>query len=461
MQRVLFVVLIALAFVGVHAQSSSDKITYLPGYDREIKFAQYAGYVNVNEETGRNLFYWFTESQNNPATDPVILWLNGGPGCSSLGGFFEELGPFTPRPTGHGNDTKLELNPYSWNNVANVIFLESPSGVGFSYSTNTSDYNVGDVRTANDSYNFLLQFFQMYPQFAKNPFWVTGESYGGHYVPNLAQRIIVGNGENAQKINLVGFMAGNAWTDAPLDNLGAVIDWYTHSLISENTYNVMVNACDFYNIGPLKSDQYDPATCTQYQQIASTEMGNIDIYEIYSDVCLTANSGHQLMKHLAASESKLAAFAKDRTYGMEPCEDGWLTNYLNQADVKSAIHASPTIEWVGCSSVVNYSYTDLLASMLPVYQFLLKTDIQMIVYSGDVDGIVPTPGTKLWLDQLALPITEAWRPWIGTDGQVAGYTTGFQGLRFLTVRGAGHLVPGTQPGRALNFFERIIAGKPL
>lgn len=117
--------------------------------------------------------------------------------------------------------------------------------------------------------------------------------------------------------------------------------------------------------------------------------------------------------------------------------------------------------------------------MLPVYQYLLKADIEMIVYSGDVDGIVPTPGTKLWLDALNLPISEAWRPWIGSDGQVntrisrrfrivvlmlnkvAGYTTGFQGLTFLTVRGAGHLVPGTQPGRALNFFERILAGKPL
>lgn len=73
----------------------------------------------------------------------------------------------------------------------------------------------------------------------------------------------------------------DAWTDAPLDNLGAVTDWYTHSLISENTYNVMVNACDFTNIGPLKADAYDPATCTQYQQIASQEMGNIDIYEMY------------------------------------------------------------------------------------------------------------------------------------------------------------------------------------
>lgn len=449
---ILFALLLVAALV-----SADDQITSLPGFDGNIKFNQYAGYINVNPATGRNLFYWFTESQGNPSTDPVALWLNGGPGCSSLGGFFEELGPFTPRPT-RDNGTYLEENPYSWNNVANMIFLESPSGVGFSYSTNTSDYTVGDARTANDTYNFLLQFFQMYPQFSKNPFWITGESYGGHYVPNLAQRILEGNAQNSQQINLQGFLVGNAWTDADLDNFGAVYDWFTHSLISEQTYNGMVNACDFYNIGPLKAS---PAECEMYQNLSSQEMGNIDIYDIYSDVCLQQNSATNLVKHIAASKSKLATFAQSRLVGMEPCEDGWLTEYLNQAEVKAAIHADPSITWTGCSSIIDYSYTDLLTSMLPVYQYLLKSGITLVVYSGDVDGIVPTPGTKLWLDALDLPIVNAWRPWIGTDGQVGGYTVGYQGLTFLTVRGAGHLVPGTQPGRALNMFDRIIFGKPL
>jgi len=434
---------------------ADNQILDLPGAPA-INFKQYAGYINVNNHTGRNLFYWFTESQNKPESDPVVLWLNGGPGCSSLGGLFEELGPFIPNPDGK----TLSLNPYSWNKVANVIFLESPSGVGFSYSTNTSDYTVGDARTANDTYNFLLEFLQQYPQFSSSPFWVTGESYGGHYVPNLAARIVLGNSENKkQQINFQGFMVGNAWTDSPYDNYGAAFDWWTHALISDKTFQGLNDTCDFFDIGPLT---YDPAACANYQNIASNEMGNIDIYQIYADVCLSsAHSGAQYLKHLAKSDSKLSTIAKKVSSGYQPCVDYYLTNYLNIPAVKSAIHAEPSINWVGCSSVVNYSYTDLLASMLPVYQKLLQSGIKMLVYSGDVDGIVPITGTRMWLNALNLPITEPWRPWIGSNKQVGGYTVAYKGLTFLSVRGAGHLVPGTQPERALDFFSRYLTGQPF
>jgi len=436
---------------------ADDKITSLPGIDN-VPFSQYAGYINVNETTGRNLFYWFTESRNDPATDPVVLWLNGGPGCSSLGGLFEELGPFIPNPDGK----TLSLNNYSWNMVANVIFLESPSGVGFSYSTDKDDYNVGDVRTANDSYLFLLKFFEEYPQFAKNPFFVTGESYGGHYVPNLSKRIIDGNNANPSlQINFQGFAAGNAWTDAPLDNYGAAYYWWTHALISDNTFFTLNDTCDFFDIGPLSG--YNPAVCQQYQGIASAEMGNIDIYDIYVDVCLAErHPGMHLMKKLAQGDSKHSSMAKiianksPLTYA--PCVDDYLTSYLNIDEVKQAIHADTSISWTGCASQVNYSYTDLLASMLPVYQDIIADgSVRILVYSGDVDAIVPVTGTRIWLSKLNLKQKAAWKPWIGSSGQVGGYTTQYDGLTFTTVRNAGHLVPGTQPQRALDMFTAFIS----
>jgi len=447
--------LIFLVLCTVQGQSV-DQIKSLPGLNSPINFKQYAGYINVNNVTERNLFYWFVESQNSPANDPVVLWLNGGPGCSSLGGFFEELGPFFPH-----EDGTLGVNPLSWNKVANVIFLESPSGVGFSYSNDRSDYTVGDVRTANDSYNFLLKFFQKYPQFSKNPFWLTGESYGGHYVPNLAKRILDGHKQSTQHINLSGFMVGNAWTDPRYDNYGAAFYWYTHAIISRATFIGLNTTCDYDNVGPLSSGQRD--ACDDFQSRASEEMGNIDIYDIYWDVCLkSTHPGPALMHHLAGSDSHINKFAKLFAVTYNPCVDDYLTAYLNKPEVKSAIHTNPSIKWEGCSSILNYSYHDLLQSMIPVYKELISSkSINILIYSGDVDAIVPVTGTRFWLDVLNLPIVSKWRPWIGSSKQVAGYTAAYEGLTFATVRNAGHLVPGTQPERALDMFSRFLAQKPL
>ena len=138
----------------------------------------YAGYINVNESHGRNLFYWLVESAGNPSTDPLVLWTNGGPGCSGLsGGLFSEFGPFFPNPDG---SLSLIPNMFSWTQMANVIFIEQPAGVGFSYSQDTDDYVVGDAQAADDVYHFLLNFVDRYPQYAGRKLYLSGESYGGH-----------------------------------------------------------------------------------------------------------------------------------------------------------------------------------------------------------------------------------------------------------------------------------------
>lgn len=99
-----------------------------------------------------------------------------GPGCSSLGGAFSELGPFYPDPNGPG----LVANPWAWNLNASVLFVESPAGVGFSYSNTSSDYVVGDARAASDVYEVIQGFLAMHPTLASAPLWISGESYGGH-----------------------------------------------------------------------------------------------------------------------------------------------------------------------------------------------------------------------------------------------------------------------------------------
>jgi len=460
MKRVFVAVLCFLAFVL--AQDNSDQIFDLPGVNFSINFNQYAGYITVDEDSGRNLFYWFVESQRDPASDKVVLWLNGGPGCSSIGGMMTENGPFRPVPGGN-----LIPDPYSWNTVANVIYLESPAGVGFSYSENYSDYTVGDERTANDAYIFLVQFFQMYPQFLSNPFWVTGESYGGHYVPELVMRILQGNEDSSNPyINIEGFMAGNPWTFMPYDNVGAVFDWWSHSLISDETYYGIVNSCNFTDIGPLyqqkRGYQLNQDDCDGYLNTATDEMGNINIYDIYVDVCLSKQG--RVVEAMARSGSRFhAKMIKENIIPPYlPCEDDYTAEYMNLDSVKAAIHAESDIEWTDCSNIVNYNYSDVEKSVIPLYQyFMSKTDLSILVYSGDVDAIVPTTGTKLWIATLNNPISNPWTPWNDIDGQVGGYVVEYDRMTFATVRNAGHMVPQTQPSRGLTMFNSFLYSSTL
>ncbi|MFQ6655163.1 hypothetical protein Gotur_025840, partial [Gossypium turneri] len=154
----------------------ADKIGALPGQPNVVDFNHYSGYVTVDSKAGRALFYYFAESPNNSSTNPLVLWLNG---------------------------------------VANVIFLESPAGVGFSYSNTSSDYqHTGDKSTARDAYTFLINWLERFPQYKTRDFYITGESYAGHYVPQLAYTIFLNNKKaNQTLINLKGIAVGNGWID--------------------------------------------------------------------------------------------------------------------------------------------------------------------------------------------------------------------------------------------------------
>ncbi|KAL8097057.1 hypothetical protein AgCh_030232 [Apium graveolens] len=179
----------------------AEKVESLPGQPDGATFEQYSGYVTVDPVAGRALFYYFAQSENS-SSQPLVLWLNGGPGCSSFGnGAMMELGPFRVNSDGK----TLSQNKYAWNDVANVLFLESPAGVGFSYSNRTSDYATGDKKTAEDSYTFLINWLERFPEYKTRDFFITGESYAGHYIPQLAQLILHNNKiTNQTVINLKG-----------------------------------------------------------------------------------------------------------------------------------------------------------------------------------------------------------------------------------------------------------------
>lgn len=446
-----------------HAQSSA-KITDLPGANFTISFSQFADFITVNTSHGRRLFYWFVESQNDPANDPVVLWLNGGPGCSSLAGSFTELGPFYPLEGGK----ELAQNLYSWNTVANVIFLESPSGVGFSYSDTHSDYTTGDHQTTQDALQFLIKFFEIYKQFSGNDFWITGESYGGHYVPWLARAVLEHNSESpSNTINLQGFMVGNAWTDPFYDNKGAVTFWAQTGIISNATYNDIIMHCNFSDVGPFTQNiLYGVSSlpgddCSSAMSQASREMGIINLYDIYEEACLGLPPDIQHFGNSGISLARKSGI-KSRSTQQDPCIDIFLTDYLRRDDVIEAIHATPSPNiWSECSGKVDYSRSDLLASVIPLYQQFFKENmIHILVYSGDVDGVVPHTGTEQWLASKALGLTinKPFAAWKASNGQVGGYRTVYNEMTYATVRGAGHMVPGTQPLYALDMFKAFLSG---
>ena len=188
-------------------------------------------------------------------------------------------------------------------------------------------------------------------------------------------------------------------------------------------------------------------------------MGDINIYDIYADQCLAGanKDAKQLLKALGNGHVASSHLGSNPTPDYEPCIEDFLTSYLNRDDVQKAMHARTT-KWTQCSSVVNYDYSDLLASMLPVYESLLAEDLEIVVFSGDVDAIVPVSGTRNWLNKLGLAVKESWAPWIDSEGQVGGYRVGYDGLTFVTVRDAGHMVPYTQPGRALDLLKAGLGG---
>ncbi|KHJ76650.1 serine carboxypeptidase, partial [Oesophagostomum dentatum] len=149
------------------------------------------------------------EAQDQSQWAPLLLWLNGGPGCSSLGGFFTEHGPFHPSSDG----LSLVENVHSWNKAANVLYLESPHDIGFSYrdsKTYGQDNYYNDDKTANDNAIALKEFFQRFPEYQNRDFYITGESYGGVYVPTLTNLIIkmIQNG-TLPNVKLVGMAVGN------------------------------------------------------------------------------------------------------------------------------------------------------------------------------------------------------------------------------------------------------------
>ncbi|GMY19567.1 serine carboxypeptidase-like 45, partial [Fagus crenata] len=423
-----------------------DKIVSLPGQP-QVSFQQYGGYITIDEKQQRALFYYFAEAETEPASKPLVLWLNGGPGCSSIGaGAFCEHGPF--RPSGD----ILVRNYYSWNKEANMLYLESPAGVGFSFSANKSFYDsVNDELTAQDNLVFLQRWFTKFPEFKDRELFITGESYAGHYVPQLAQLIIKSN----VKFNLKGVAIGNPLLEFNTDfNSKAEFLW-SHGLISDSTYEIFTSICNYSQIRRQSASGSLTPDCSGVIRQASSEISKfIDTYDVTLDVCLPS----------LFSQSKVLNQLQD-TEKIDVCVEDETVKYLNRKEVQTAFHARlvGVTNWTICSDVIQYEMQNLEVPTIHVLGELVKSGIRVLVYSGDQDSVIPLTGTRMLVNGLAkelgLNTTVPYSVWFEAT-QVAGWTQVYGNiLSFATIRGAAHEAPFTQPKRSLVLFSAFLAGK--
>ncbi|GLT71305.1 hypothetical protein SLA2020_433360 [Shorea laevis] len=441
-------------FMAVESFPVADKITSLPGQPK-VGFQQFAGYITVDEKQQRALFYYFVEAEAEPASKPLVLWLNGGPGCSSVGaGAFLEHGPF--KPSGDG----LLRNEYSWNKEANMLYLESPAGVGFSYSAHKSFYNyVNDEITARDSLIFLQR------------------CYGGHYVPQLAQLIV----QSKVKFNLKGIAIGNPLLEFNTD-FNSVDEYYwSHGLISDGVYELLTQVCNRSEIiRGNRRNSLSPACFFVAIQLQKELENSVDVYNVIgNDHCLENQSQMASLYQPLSSriQALLPLHSQPNALGEQQvkekedvvCPEKTIAKYLNRKDVQQALHARlvGVNQWTLCSKVPQYDARDREIPTINVVGSLVRSGIRALVYSGDQDAVLPFTGTRKLVNKLAkalkLKATVPYRPWFEENQVVGGWTQVYGNLKlsFATIRGASHTAPETQPQRSFALFKAFLAGKPL
>ncbi|CAL9233553.1 unnamed protein product [Arabidopsis halleri] len=249
-----FLLLLLLLVLSHHAHSG-PKVKFLPGFEGPLPFELETGYIGIGEEEEVQLFYYFIKSEKNPKEDPLLLWLTGGPGCSSLTGLLFENGPVALKfEVYNGSVPSLVSTTYSWTKMANIIFLDQPVGAGFSYSRTPLDDKISDTGEVKRIYEFLQKWLSKHQIFFSNPFYVGGDSYSGMVVPALVQEIAKGN----YQINLQGYILGNPITDTESEQNYQIPYAHGMALISDELYESMKRICkeNYVNVDALNTKCY-------------------------------------------------------------------------------------------------------------------------------------------------------------------------------------------------------------
>ncbi|KAF9475350.1 serine carboxypeptidase [Pholiota conissans] len=447
------------------ARLSSTKFTtlahpFFPQHSVRIKKSHfcdetvnaYTGYIDIQ---ARHLFFYFFESRNDPATDDVIFWTNGGPGCSSSLGLFMELGPCRVS----SNNTTV-FHQESWNTNANVFFVDQPIGVGFSYA-DYGEYVSTSEEAAKDMAAFVAIFFEHFVQFKGRAFHMSGESYGGRYLPLFASAVYDQNVHlkkaGLTPINLKSAIIGNGMTDA----FKMILSYYDMACTPASVNPVVdIGACVAMKATAQRCEKWMKASCQdQYDAISCGAAFAYCRTSIGMPFLATGLNVYDVSKPCKGEPSDLC-YPQTRV----------IRNYLDNKWVRQLIGVDSTItsNFTSCNTEVQKAFLatqDMLHPTADYIASLLERGVRVLIYVGSYDWVCNHVGNERWT--LALDwngraefASQSLRDWI-VDGKPAGKTRSAKGFTFATVTGAGHMVPFDKPKESLQLIQRWIAGKDL
>ncbi|CAH8582477.1 unnamed protein product [Schistosoma rodhaini] len=468
-----------------------DKIQSLPGIWPVPTFNQFSGYLNGSTDNIL-LHYWLVEAVFKPKEAPLILWLNGGPGCSSMEGLFTENGPYNMI-----QGTSLVHNPYSWNKLANVLYLEAPAGVGFSYAVD-NNITTDDDFTALNNYHALLNFLKRFPEYYQRDFYITGESYAGVYVPLLALHVI-----KSAPLNLRGIAIGNPLTSYKFNDNSLLYFIKYHGLVSERIWNDLLGHCCYNQY--YSHCMFTEISSDKCQHLIDYILNNstygLNIYNLYDSCGYINNTTQQNTEYLypfskinpssgsfihsdfgnlfrsnkyvqKKREKLMQIREKNGVKLVLPCDDDLIVSkYLNYPYVREAIHMKKGVPktWVECSDEVMAAYKRNYQDMIPQYKKILKSQIPILIYNGDVDMACNFIGDDWFVSNLNFKRHDSYQRWIykSKNGkqEIGGFWKSFihknVKLTFATVRGAGHMVPRDKPAAMFHLIQSFLQKQSL
>lgn len=421
--KIFIVCLLILALATAHPSQSEIFATKDSIFGDE---KQESGLLNLDDK-GDDMFYWLFQSRNDPANDPLVLWLTGGPGCSSELAVFAENGPFKVN-----DDLSLKTNPNSWNNKANLLYVDQPVGTGFSHAT-LGHYTKNEKEVAEDFYKFLLLFLEKYPTYKGRPFFITGESYAGHYIPAITDYIIHAKNKD---INIKAAAIGNGLVDPYLQYPEYNTFAYENKLIGGVQHTLLTGG---FKVCQLLIDTKIGIIALEGCQLLVTSiLGNPMRFNVYD--------------------------IREKCEKPPLCYDfSNIDRYMAQQSVKEALGVGDR-KWSECDTTVHTKLLgDWMYNLAPKVSDILEAGVKILVYSGDKDFICNWRGGEKWTHdtkwsgQAEFQKTE-YADWM-VNGKAAGQMKTYKNFTFLRVYNAGHMVPMDQPENASSMLDTFLSGQ--